>query len=65
VPRAARAPSAAHARPPPDPGYASGDYDAYCVGWVADFPDPETFTARSSARTPRTTTPITSRGSRN
>ncbi|MFJ9406236.1 ABC transporter substrate-binding protein [Streptomyces sp. NPDC101393] len=25
-------------------GYAKGAYDAYCVGWLADFPDPETFT---------------------
>ncbi|MEV0266229.1 ABC transporter substrate-binding protein [Streptomyces sp. NPDC050617] len=26
-------------------GYAKGEYDAYCVGWLADFPDPDTFTA--------------------
>ncbi|MFI1972744.1 peptide-binding protein [Streptomyces cinnamoneus] len=26
-------------------GYARGAYDAYCVSWVADFPDPETFTS--------------------
>lgn len=25
--------------------YANGDFDAYCIGWVADFPDPDTFTA--------------------
>ncbi|KJY42678.1 peptide-binding protein [Streptomyces sp. NRRL B-1568] len=25
-------------------GYAKGAYDAYCVSWVADFPDPDTFT---------------------
>ncbi|GAA3769297.1 ABC transporter substrate-binding protein [Streptomyces chiangmaiensis] len=25
--------------------YASGELDAYAVGWVADFPDPDTFTA--------------------
>lgn len=25
--------------------YADGDFDAYCIGWVADFPDPDTFTA--------------------
>ncbi|WP_444544991.1 ABC transporter substrate-binding protein [Streptomyces cinnamoneus] len=25
-------------------GYARGAYDAYCVSWVADFPDPDTFT---------------------
>ncbi|MCC3652125.1 MULTISPECIES: ABC transporter substrate-binding protein [Streptomyces] len=24
-------------------GFAEGKYDAYCIGWVADFPDPETF----------------------
>ncbi|KAF4410245.1 MULTISPECIES: ABC transporter substrate-binding protein [Streptomyces] len=26
-------------------GYAAGAFDAYCVGWVADFPDADTFTA--------------------
>ncbi|MEU4208551.1 ABC transporter substrate-binding protein [Streptomyces sp. NPDC026206] len=26
-------------------GYARGAYDAYCVSWVADFPDPDTFTS--------------------
>ncbi|NJQ00662.1 ABC transporter substrate-binding protein [Streptomyces zingiberis] len=26
-------------------GYADGAYDAFCIGWIADFPDPETFTA--------------------
>ncbi|MEV5377264.1 ABC transporter substrate-binding protein [Streptomyces nondiastaticus] len=26
-------------------GYARGAYDAYCVGWLADFPDPDNFTA--------------------
>ncbi|MEU5052370.1 ABC transporter substrate-binding protein [Streptomyces sp. NPDC021096] len=26
-------------------GYAKGEYDAYCVSWVADFPDPDTFTS--------------------
>ncbi|KOG87245.1 ABC transporter substrate-binding protein [Streptomyces varsoviensis] len=26
-------------------GYAKGEYDAYCVGWLADFPDPDTFIA--------------------
>ena len=25
--------------------YANGDFDAFCIGWVADFPDPDTFTA--------------------
>ncbi|MFF7728356.1 ABC transporter substrate-binding protein [Streptomyces sp. NPDC008001] len=25
-------------------GYARGAYDAYCVGWLADFPDPDNFT---------------------
>lgn len=25
-------------------GFAAGDYDAYLLGWVPDFPDPETFT---------------------
>ncbi|MGW1201098.1 ABC transporter substrate-binding protein [Streptomyces sp. NPDC002536] len=25
-------------------GYARGAYDAYCLSWVADFPDPDTFT---------------------
>ncbi|MFC4513974.1 MULTISPECIES: ABC transporter substrate-binding protein [Streptomyces] len=25
-------------------GYARGEYDAYCVSWLADFPDPDTFT---------------------
>ncbi|MFF3909088.1 ABC transporter substrate-binding protein [Streptomyces sp. NPDC001848] len=25
--------------------YASGKLDAYAIGWVADFPDPDTFTA--------------------
>ncbi|WP_405389022.1 ABC transporter substrate-binding protein [Streptomyces sp. NBC_01102] len=24
-------------------GYAAGDYDAYTVGWLPDFPDPDTF----------------------
>ncbi|WP_452672897.1 ABC transporter substrate-binding protein [Streptomyces albireticuli] len=24
-------------------GYARGAYDAYCLTWVADFPDPDTF----------------------
>ncbi|MEV4437865.1 ABC transporter substrate-binding protein [Streptomyces sp. NPDC049577] len=26
-------------------GYARGDYDAYCLSWLADFPDPDTFTS--------------------
>ncbi|MEU5423202.1 ABC transporter substrate-binding protein [Streptomyces sp. NPDC020667] len=25
-------------------GYARGAYDTYCVSWLADFPDPDTFT---------------------
>ncbi|GAA0466104.1 ABC transporter substrate-binding protein [Streptomyces sp. NPDC046215] len=25
-------------------GYARGAYDAYCITWLADFPDPDTFT---------------------
>ncbi|MGP3635126.1 ABC transporter substrate-binding protein [Streptomyces sp. 24-1644] len=24
-------------------GYAAGDYDAYTVGWLPDYPDPDTF----------------------
>lgn len=24
-------------------GYAAGEYDAYAVGWLPDFPDPDTF----------------------
>ncbi|MGK5734265.1 ABC transporter substrate-binding protein, partial [Streptomyces sp. URMC 124] len=25
-------------------GYTRGAYDAYCVGWLADYPDPDNFT---------------------
>ncbi|CAM5432204.1 ABC transporter substrate-binding protein [Streptomyces abikoensis] len=32
-------------------GYAAGAYDAYCVGWLADFPDPDNFTAPLVGRT--------------
>ena len=24
-------------------GYAAGEYDAYTVGWLPDYPDPDTF----------------------
>lgn len=26
-------------------GYAKGAYDAYCLSWFADYPDPDTFTS--------------------
>ncbi|GAB3956665.1 ABC transporter substrate-binding protein [Streptomyces sparsus] len=26
-------------------GFAAGEFDAYCLGWVPDFPDPDTYTA--------------------